>query len=242
VLSFQGYDGQANLAQEEQLFKLARSSQQAFCAFYTNDPCVVLGRSNDPAKWLDSAQLDADGIPIYRRFTGGGAVYHDRNNLNFSFIMPKTILEGLADCPLRGAVSPSWYIEVFRKIVIQALRQGGTGYTATGTSDISLYGRKISGSAQRIADKAVLHHGTILKDCDLAAMERYLLIPPDRSGVPHRQFVTSLHKQGRNYPDDMLKTWIVKALCAGLSLTEAITPPEKGNNSYRERELRSKRD
>ncbi|MCB1218685.1 hypothetical protein KDL44_14975, partial [bacterium] len=135
-------------------------------------------------------------------------VYHDTDNLNYSFIVPRARLNALCGLAGEGALSTSAYIDFFRGLVISALAAHGGRWTATGTSDISLNGRKVSGNAQRIARRAVLHHGTLMLRCPLAAIERYLPVPPDRPGVAHADFITGLSEEG--YPADMqqLQAWL----------------------------------
>ncbi|MCB1186225.1 lipoate--protein ligase family protein [bacterium] len=207
----------ANLAAEAALLEQCAYEQRAACLFYVNDPCIVLGRSNQPSEWVDIAQAEADGIPVVRRISGGGTVYHDNDNLNFSFIVPRAQLNELCGLVGEGALSTSAYIDFFRSLVIGALSVHGGEWTATGTSDISLNGRKVSGNAQRIAHRAVLHHGTLMLHCPLTAIERYLPIPPDRPGVSHADFITGLAEEG--YPADMeqLREWLYAAFVARLS-------------------------
>jgi lipoate-protein ligase A len=200
-------DPQANLAFEEALFNRLRSAPEPACLFYVNDPCIVLGRGNVAQQWVHLAAAAADAVPVLRRFSGGGAVYLDHGVLNFSFCMPKTMLAGPAQ-PTAIAAGPQRYIDFFRGVVIRALSRGGAGYSATGVSDISLGGRKISGNAQRIAANLVLHHGTLLLHCPLAEIERFLRVPPNRAGVPHRGFVTGLREEGRLHTQATLREWL----------------------------------
>jgi lipoate-protein ligase A len=202
-----GHDGAANLADEEALFNALRTAPRPALLFYINDPCVVMGRSNAVPEWANLAALAADGVPLLRRFSGGGSVYHDRDNLNYSFIVPRPLLDSLL--PAGSAPGPAAYIAYFRGLLIRALQRDELGgYSAGGVSDILLNGRKISGNAQRIASGLVLHHGTLMLRCPLTAIERYLPIPPNRPGVAHRGFVTGLHEEGRPHSMARLQEWI----------------------------------
>jgi lipoate-protein ligase A len=210
-------DPAANLRFEEELFEEVRRSGQPTLLFYVNAPCVVLGRSNRVDEWAIPENLAADGVPLLRRFTGGGAVYHDLDNLNFSFILPRPLLAPQL-AGMAGPAGPQQYIDFFRRLLIRALKRGGGGYSPGGVSDILLEGRKISGNAQRIAAGIVLHHGTLLLHCPLAAIERYLRIPPNRPGIPHRGFVGGLHDAGRRHSREQLEEWIAQELRAALAL------------------------
>jgi lipoate-protein ligase A len=223
VIDLPGHDPQANLDFEEALFNRLKGDPHPALLFYVNAPCVVLGRSNKAAEWVDEAALAADGVPLLRRFTGGGAVYHDEHNLNFSFLMPRAMLDVLVRCrpacttrATEGAGEPAPYgprdyIAFFRSLVISALERGSGqgGYAQAGVSDITLNGRKISGNAQRIASSLVLHHGTLLLRCPMEPIERYLRVPPNRPGVPHRGFITGLWEEGREHRVEELKQWVI---------------------------------
>jgi lipoate---protein ligase len=186
-----GRDPQAHLAAEERLFEALRAEPAPHAMFYINAPCVILGRSNEAAVWANGAHAVADGVPVLRRFSGGGAVYQDERVLNYSFLLPKSLIVG------RGVnASPQGYIDLFRSMVIGALAPLGGAWTAGGISDILLNGRKVSGNAQRLSSTLVLHHGTLLLECPLAEIERYLPVPPNRPGVAHRGFVTGLREEG----------------------------------------------
>lgn len=231
VRRWAGHDPAANLAAEEALFNELRTAPAPALLFYVNAPCVVVGRSNRLSEWVDPAALAADGVPLLRRFSGGGTVYHDLDNLNYSFIVPRPLLDAHLPSahPFPG---PAGYIAFFRELLIRALeRDGQGGYSAGGISDILLNGRKISGNAQRIASSIALHHGTLLLRCPLAAIERYLPVPPNRPGIAHRDFVSGLHEEGRTTSMAQLEEWIRLELCAALGLEpEApISPTVAGN-------------
>ena len=201
----------ANLACEEALFHDARGWPRPLLLFYVNDPCVVLGRANPAGEWVNAEACETDGIPVLRRFSGGGTVYHDHDNLNFSFILPRRLIDDSVDSPGVHA-----YIAFFRRLVIRALRPASIGFSETGLSDISLRGCKVSGNAQRIARNVVLHHGTLMLRCPLAAIERYLPVPPNRPGVAHRGFVGGLHELGVECSMGEIKQWIAREMRAAL--------------------------
>lgn len=221
IINFAGNDPQQQLEFEEQLFRQVQTSQQPACLFYSSEPCIVLGRNNRAEEWVHTAHAAADDLPVLRRITGGGAVFLNRDVLNFSFTVPRSQLE--AGCRAGGQMNgpmSARYIAFFRQLIICALQRGGGEFTASGTSDISLNGRKISGNAQRISARAALHHGTLLLRCPLAQFERYLLIPPDRPGVPHRQFVSGLAEQGYSQSPAQLQDWLAAELAFALAVEQ----------------------
>ncbi len=205
VIRRAGHDPAANLAYEEELYDSLRPQRgpadvapvpiRPTLLFYVNSPCVVLGRSNKDEQWVDHSACAAAGVPVLRRFSGGGTVYHDLNNLNFSFIMARRQVEA-AQAGIPGGPATTHFIEYFRGLALRALARLGPGFSASGLSDISLNGRKVSGSAMRLSGALVLHHATLMLRCDLAAIERYLPIPPNRPGVRHSDFVTGLEQEG----------------------------------------------
>ncbi len=209
TIHLSSHDPRRNLKFEEELFESLRKKNEAACIFYTNNPGIILGRNNKAEEWVNLTAAEADNIPVIRRFSGGGTVYHDLSILNFSFILPKNIL----DQQCRG-VTPrqgsSKYIDYFLGIIARALSHCGDGFSLTRTSDVSLHGKKISGNAQRIAGGLVLHHGTVMLKCPTRAIEAYLLVPPDRQGIGHRGFVTGLQESGRPCKVSEVKGWLAR--------------------------------
>ena len=181
-----GDDPAAHLAEEVRLLKEIEAEPQLL--FYLNRPCVILGRNNREEEWVFADAIRNAGIPLLRRVSGGGTVYHDAGTLNYSFVMAREMFDRL-----RGSAKP---MDFFRQVVIDALAPLGLNLETAWLSDINLNGRKICGNAARLTRRGVLLHGTILLNVDLAAMERVLRIPPNRAGIPHREFVTSLAQEG----------------------------------------------
>jgi lipoate-protein ligase A len=191
-----------HLAEEEKLLREVKD--EAHLLFYFNRPCVILGRNNEESEWVFADIIREAGIPLLRRISGGGAVYHDAGTLNYSLVMARERFD-----KLRGNAKPMDY---FRRVVIDALRPLGLQLSMGRLSDINLNGRKISGNAARLTRRGVLLHGTILLSVDYAAMERFLKTPPNRAGIPHREFVTSLEKEGI----DLASEQLIQALTDGV--------------------------
>lgn len=183
-----GDDPEEHLRVEEGFF--AHVHDIPFLLFYRHRPCVIMGRNNRVEQWVNEEAVRAAGVPLLRRISGGGTVYHDLDTLNYSFILPRSRYESLR--------TPGEHVmEVFRRIIIQSLAPAGLELEPTRRSDLSLNGRKVSGNAARITSGEVLFHGTLLMRVDYAALERFLPIPPDREGgESHRAFVTSLEQEG----------------------------------------------
>jgi len=134
-----------NLAAEE--YFLCRRRENAVM-LWRNEPSIIIGRNQNAYAELDMDYVKANGIKVIRRLTGGGAVFHDLGNLNFTTI--KNGGEGLAD--FQRALEP----------VIGYLRSLGLNAEFSGRNDILLDGMKISGSAQVNERGRVMLHGTLL--------------------------------------------------------------------------------
>jgi lipoate---protein ligase len=152
-------DPRLNLAIEEYLLRHVQADEPILF-FYINEPAVVIGRNQNPLEEADPRFLKAQGIHLVRRLSGGGAVYHDPGNLNFSFIVP-----GRQD--LHNFVK-------FTGPVIQVLGRLGVPAELQGRSSLFTNGQKISGNAQYAGSGRMFSHGTLLFDTDLEMMRKAL--------------------------------------------------------------------
>ncbi len=137
---------------------------------WRNDRCVVLGRFLKPEEEVRLHAAAEMGIPVLKRISGGGAVYQDLGNLNYSLYLNET--SGLRD--IRHAMRTLSYP------VTALLDSLGVPWEWVPPNNIYVEGRKISGSAQARRRGRLLHHGTLLVSCDLEAMQT-LLKPGGRS-------------------------------------------------------------
>lgn len=144
-----------NLALERVL--LRRAPEPAFW-LWRNAPSVIVGRHQDAAAEVDLAEAARRGVPVHRRASGGGAVYHDRGVVEFSFVLP-------AAEPVSRALER----------IVALLRAPAA---STDRNDVLCGGRKIAGTAQYLCGSRRLFHGCLLYDADLAALAR-LLTPPE---------------------------------------------------------------
>ncbi len=125
---------------------------------WVDSECVVIGRHQNPWVECDIIKMEADDVPLVRRVSGGGAVYHDPGNSNFSFIAPA------------AEYDQATHVE----ILLSALRALGIDATANDRNDLLLHGRKFSGSAYRHSRGHSLHHGTLLVHANLDRLLAYL--------------------------------------------------------------------
>ncbi|MCX7122323.1 MAG: lipoate--protein ligase [Gammaproteobacteria bacterium] len=148
-----------NLALEHFLFQ----TQAVPTLFlYVNQPCVVIGRAQNP--WIEANLpfLKANQMPLVRRQSGGGTVVHDLGNLNFSFISPKAQYDK----------------KTHLQMVLNALITLGIPAQMNERHDLIVQDKKISGSAFRETRENCFHHGTLLIHSDLAMLREALAAPP----------------------------------------------------------------
>lgn len=148
-------DPRLNLALEEYLLRHVHLAE-SILLFYVNEPSVIVGRNQNVWEEVDFDYVEAHGVQVVRRLSGGGAVYHDLGNLNFSFI--STGSENLHN------------FRMFTEPVIRVLNQWGVPAELHGKSDIYAGGKKLSGNAQYLSGQRMVSHGTILFDSDLEAL------------------------------------------------------------------------
>lgn len=153
-------DPSLNLALEEYcLFNLGRRSECLL--LYVNDPSVIIGRNQNPFEETDFGFVSHAGIPVVRRVSGGGAVYHDRGNLNFSFVS-------------RASRDRVGFYRHLTRPVRDTLLALGVPAEWNARNDIVANGRKISGNAQYVSSNRMLSHGTLLFNADLKALSTAL--------------------------------------------------------------------
>lgn len=159
-----GLDPWKNLAMEERLFDSCRG--QAILYLWQNRNTVVIGRNQNAWAECRTALLEREGGRLARRSSGGGAVYHDTGNLNFTLILPRAAY----DVPRQLGV------------VAAAVETFGIAVEMSGRNDLVLRedGAKCSGSAFRFSEHTAMHHGTLLVDVDMDKLSRYLSPPPDK--------------------------------------------------------------
>lgn len=159
-------DPRYNLALEEYVLKYLDTDED-FILLWQNENSVIIGRNQNTIEEVNQTYVDAHHVNVVRRITGGGAVYHDLGNLNFSFI----------------SNNASDSVNNYRKFidpVVKALNSFGVPAQFSGRNDITVEGMKISGNAQAYHKNKMLHHGTILLDADLSMIFNVLDVKPDK--------------------------------------------------------------
>ena len=169
-----------NLATEEYLLK---NSFEDYLFLYINNPCVVVGKHQIAQKEVNAPFILANNILVARRLSGGGAVYHDKGNLNFSFIQSVGISESIS-------------YKIITEFIFLFLQQLVPELSLSERNDFMLEGKKISGSAMHVYKNRVLAHGTLLIDCNLTnlslSLKANLAIYTDKSIASKRSSVMNL--------------------------------------------------
>jgi lipoate---protein ligase len=151
LLNKQSTDPFFNLAAEEYLLK---KSDSEYLILYINSPCIVIGKHQVSHREADTEFITRNSIPLIRRISGGGTVFHDEGNLNFAFI--SNAKEG-KQIDFRKYTLP----------VIKFLSVLGVEARFEGKNDLKVNGLKISGNSEHVFRHRVLHHGTLLYDTNL---------------------------------------------------------------------------
>ncbi len=152
-----------NLAIEEYLIDTVGKNEVAFY-LWQNENTIVIGRNQNPWKECHIEKFESDGGKLARRMSGGGAVFHDMGNLNFTFVMSKE----------------NYSFERQANVIIKALKELGIESEISGRNDILAQGKKFSGNAFYHNDKTSMHHGTILVNADLSRIAEYLNVSKEK--------------------------------------------------------------
>lgn len=131
---------------------------------WSNERTVVIGKHQNAARECDVRSLLADGGTLARRYSGGGAVFHDAHNLNFTFV----------------AQSEFYNQNKHFDVIVNALKAYGLNAVVSGRNDMETDGKKFSGNAFYSKNGIKLHHGTILIDTDKMLMQKYLTVSKEK--------------------------------------------------------------
>jgi len=148
-----------NLALEEYLFN--KNDENVYFMLWQNDNTIVIGKNQNAFQEINIDFVRENKIKVSRRITGGGAVYHDLGNLNFSFIVPYS-------------GERKFDFKYFTDQIAKALESFGITAEYSGRNDLLIDGKKISGSAQLVGKTKIIHHGTLLFSSDLEKIEKCL--------------------------------------------------------------------
>lgn len=155
-----------NIALEAYAFKELQGEDELFI-LWINEPAIIIGKHQNAVQEINKEYTDAHGIHVVRRLSGGGAVYHDLNNLNY------TIISNKAD---EGAFD----FKTFSQPVIETLADLGVTASFTGRNDLEIDGKKFCGNAQAYYKGRMMHHGCLLFDVDMTVLGDALKVSKDK--------------------------------------------------------------
>lgn len=159
-------DPAVNLALEE--FALRQlPAENDYLLFYINEPSIIIGKNQNTVQEINAEYVQQHGLHVVRRLSGGGAVYHDLGNLNFSFI---TRDDGKSFHNYRKFTEP----------VVRALKELGVDAELTGRNDIQVGERKISGNAQFSTRGRMFSHGTLMFASEIDNVVSALKVNPEK--------------------------------------------------------------
>ena len=163
IITTSNTDPYENLALEEYLMDTV---EPGTCILYLwqNRQTVVIGQNQNAWQECKVKELEEDGGFLARRLSGGGAVFHDLGNLNFTFLLPRS----------------EYDVARQSDVIVQAVRSFGLAAERSGRNDILVDGRKFSGNAYFKRGANAYHHGTLLIHVDMANLSRYLNVPADK--------------------------------------------------------------
>ncbi|BCS87161.1 lipoate--protein ligase [Pseudodesulfovibrio sediminis] len=191
-----------NLAAEEWL--LTKTDFDVFM-LWRNIPAIIVGRNQNTLSQIDEAFVKERNIPVVRRLSGGGAVFHDLGNINFTFIT-------------NGALSDGVDFQRFTKPILKALQAMGVDCAFDGRNDLVIKGQKFSGNAQHFHKNRVLHHGTLLFASDITDISDALRVDPekykDKAVKSIRKRITNI---SRHLPEPMEVTEFIDVLMRSVS-------------------------
>ena len=189
-----------NLATEDWIFNTLNPDSHTLF-LWRNSETVVIGRSQNPWVECKTDKMEADDVFLARRQSGGGAVFHDLGNTNFTFLSP----------------SDAYDQEANFTIIINALKKLGIDATLSGRNDLQVGDRKISGSAFRHADDRSFHHGTLLVNANMQKLGDYLNPHPLKlkaKGIKSvRARVANLVDFNETINHETLSNAIIEAFC-----------------------------
>ena len=200
-----------NLALEQYVFdRLDR--RHSYFMLWQNDNAIIVGKYQNTAEEIDAGYVKDHGISVVRRLSGGGAVYHDLGNLNFTFI---------ADSGQDQALD----FASFCRPIAGALASLGVTVELSGRNDMTIDGKKFSGNSQYRKEGRVMHHGTILFDSDLEVIGKALRVSKDKIESKGVQSVRSRVTNVRPYlPQDIPIRAFWDALLEHMSRGPGLAP------------------
>ena len=202
-----GYDPYENLALEEALLHRVGEGE-LILYLWQNERTVVIGRNQNPWKECRTALLAEEGGRLARRLSGGGAVFHDLGNLNFTFLMS----------------AEDWDLPRQLTVIERACRSLGIPAERSGRNDLLADGRKFSGNAFYQHNGKAYHHGTLMVDVDMEMVQRYLSPSKAKLAAKGVDSVRSRVVNLREFVPDLTVEQLADALIAAIAEVYPVAP------------------
>ncbi|MEG0304548.1 MAG: lipoate--protein ligase [Oscillospiraceae bacterium] len=211
-----------NQALEEYLLSVVEKDE---CILYLwqNDKTVVIGRNQNSRAECDINALNKDGGHLARRLSGGGAVYHDMGNINFTFIMPRC----------------EYNLDKQLDVILCAVNLLGIHAVKSGRNDITVDSRKFSGNAFYKTANSAYHHGTIMFSSELSALPKYLTVAPDKLRAKGVKSVRSRVANLDEFRDSLSLTDVISALLSAFGNIYGGTAQRLANSRLNKQSLES---
>ena len=192
-------DPQINLAFEEYVFN-QMDQDESYFLLWQNDNAVIVGKHQNTIEEINQEYIRENDIKVVRRLSGGGAVYHDLGNLNFTFIVND-----------RGREQIDF--QTFTRPLVEALKTLGVNAEFNSRNDIAIDGKKFSGNSQYAKRGRILHHGTILFNSNLATIQSALKVKKDKI---ESKGIKSVKSRVTNITDYLDETYTMEDFKAAL--------------------------
>jgi len=193
-------DGWRNLGIDEYFLDTVQPDDMLLY-FYINHNAVIIGRGQNPWAECNLNAMERDGVQLVRRITGGGAVFHDMGNLNFSFIAGEKIYD----------------LERQLGMILRAVRSLGIPCDFSGRNDLLANGKKFSGNAFCQRGGVRQHHGTLLINADLTRLQNYLNVDPRKLQAKGAKSVRSRVCNLSEFVPGLNCAAMLQALCSAFS-------------------------
>ena len=204
-----------NLALEKVLLDYVGKEEMIFY-LWQNQNTVVIGKNQNAWKECALSEMKKDGITLARRISGGGAVFHDLGNLNFTFLMHKS----------------NYDLKKQTKVILEAVKNIGIQAEFTGRNDLTVDDKKFSGNAYHFDKENAYHHGTILIDADMTRLANYLNVRADKMKAKGVSSVRSRVVNLREYQETLTVEKMKKALCEALASVYALCAEQEDEKKF----------
>lgn len=198
ILNLTTTDPAFNLAAEQYVFDCLPKDRSYFM-LWQNENAVIIGKYQNTLAEINRPYVEAHKIKVIRRLSGGGAVYHDLGNLNYTYITDAGELETLN-------------MRVFCEPIVRALAEFGVTAEINGRNDMTIDGKKFSGNAQYLRHGRVMHHGTLLYNSDLSAVSKALQVDPEKIRAKGIESVRSRVTNIRRYMKEEVPLFVFREM------------------------------